>query len=270
MNATRFTLTLALLLPGAVASAVDDGRQVANAGPAQVMVLGTYHFANPGRDVMNTQAGDILSEEKQREVKAVTDALARFGPTKIMVEARDQSEVDAEYRAYVHGERELEANETDQLGYRLAKMLGHDRVYAVDLAGEFDFGKVMAYAEERDPEFIRGFQAFRQRFESHYQTLPQRHSVGDALRVMNEPGTLDELNALYPMIAEVGAGDTWVGANLVTDWHSRNIRIYANIAAHTEADDRVLVIFGSGHKATLDYMIDHAPDMKLVSPLDYL
>lgn len=238
--------------------------------PAQVMVLGTYHFANPGKDVLNTQAGDILSEEKQREVSAVVNSLATFEPTKVMIEARDQSAVDAEYQAYVAGERELQANESEQLGFRLAGRLGHERVYAVDLAGEFDFGKVLAYAEENDPAFLEFFRSFRERFESHYQTLPLRHGVGGALREMNDPDNLGELNSLYPKIAEVGAGDTWAGANLVTDWHSRNIRIYANIARLTEPGDRVLVIFGSGHKATLDYMIGHAPDMLAVEVLDYL
>lgn len=252
------------------AAAAQGAPQPEVDNPATVMVLGTYHFANPGRDVMNTRAGDILSPEKQKEVRAVVDGLVGFEPTKIMIEARDQAEVDAEYDAYREGERELEPNESEQLGYRLARRLGHERVYAVDTPGEFDFDRVMAHARENDPDFVEAFTRFRERFESHYKSLPQRHSVGRALREMNRPDSLDELNSLYPMIAEVGAGENWVGADLVADWHSRNIRIYANIARHTGPGDRVLVIYGSGHKATLDYMIGHAVEMNPASPLDYL
>lgn len=272
MRISRLIAGLAFLsLSTAIhATGTGDAPEQGSSGPARVMVLGTYHFANPGRDVMNTRAGDILSEEKQAEVEAVADALAAFRPTKVLVEARDQAEVDREYGAYRRGDRELEANESEQLGYRLAKRMNLESVQAVDLPGEFPFDEVMAYAQENDPGFVKNFKAFRQRFESHYKTLPQRHSVGEALRIMNEPVTLRELNALYPMIAEVGAGDNWVGADLVTGWHSRNIRIYTNIAAHTEPGDRVLVIYGAGHKATLDYMINHAAGMVPVSPLDFL
>ena len=54
---------------------------------AKLLILGTYHFANPGLDYVQTQAADVFSEEKQQEITAVLTTLATFKPTKIAVEA---------------------------------------------------------------------------------------------------------------------------------------------------------------------------------------
>lgn len=61
-------------------------------GPGvQVFALGVYHLANPGQDVFNADADDVLSSERQRQIEAVTDILGRFRPTKIAVEANFDS-----------------------------------------------------------------------------------------------------------------------------------------------------------------------------------
>jgi hypothetical protein len=51
-----------------------------------VLVLATYHMDNPGRDVMNVQSDDVLTEKRQREIREFVNLLKRFKPTKIAVE----------------------------------------------------------------------------------------------------------------------------------------------------------------------------------------
>lgn len=53
--------------------------------PAHVLVLGTYHFANPGLDVVKVEVADVLSATRQAEIQAVVDALARFRDRKSVV-----------------------------------------------------------------------------------------------------------------------------------------------------------------------------------------
>jgi hypothetical protein len=43
----------------------------AEAAKTQVMLLGTYHFSNPGQDLNNVKAVDILTAERQREIGRV-------------------------------------------------------------------------------------------------------------------------------------------------------------------------------------------------------
>lgn len=93
---------------------------------AQVMILGTYHMANPGADYVNPEVDDVLAAPRQAEIVAVVQALAEFRPTRIAIEAppsRDSLHY-ARYRAYRAGEYVLRRDEIDQIGYRLARMMG--------------------------------------------------------------------------------------------------------------------------------------------------
>src|SRR5229473_4439431 len=89
---------------------------------SEILVLGTYHMANPGHDIHNMQADDALSPKRQQEIAQLIEVLKRFHPTKIAIEAdvrRNRVEQDdSDYRA---GKYTLSRNETNQIGYRLAK-----------------------------------------------------------------------------------------------------------------------------------------------------
>src|SRR5215472_14130917 len=49
----------------------------------EILVLGTYHMANPGRDVYNMQADDVRSPKRQAEIGELLAVLKKFHPTKI-------------------------------------------------------------------------------------------------------------------------------------------------------------------------------------------
>lgn len=103
--------------------------------PHTIMFLGTFHFSNPGRDDFKPRVDvDVTSDRRQRELEQVLGVLARYGPTRICVEAMPdrQAELDDEYARFVAGEFDLPSNETYQIGFRLARSLGHERVYAID------------------------------------------------------------------------------------------------------------------------------------------
>ncbi len=121
-----------------------------------MLLLGTYHFANPGLDVVKTDVADVLlSPGKQAEISAIVDALGRFQPTRIAVE-------------------------------------------------------------------------------------------------------------------QTAGAASWLGADLLSKWYERNIRIFANLQRITRPGDRVLVLFGSGHAPILRELIQHDPRLRLVEPRDYL
>ena len=121
MGCRRMVPTITILL----CSAVGAWSQSACAGKPQVMVLGTYHMANPGRDVYNMQVDDARAPKRQRELAELTDVLARFQPTKIAIEADpDNKTIPAAFQDYLAGKHELSRSEIEQIGFRLAKQLG--------------------------------------------------------------------------------------------------------------------------------------------------
>ena len=104
------------------------------AEPVQVMVLGTYHFDNPGQDLNNVQAEDVRTPARQAELQAIAAALATFRPTNIMVErvARTPDLVDPYFASFTLDQLRKERDERYQIGYRLAHLIQLPRVYAID------------------------------------------------------------------------------------------------------------------------------------------
>ncbi len=99
-----------------------------------LLVLGSGHFDNSGRHVIDIKVDDVLAETRQVEINAVVEQLASFQPTHIAVEwpLKDQAALDARYRDYRQGLYQLGRAEEEQIGLRLAAKLNHARVYAVD------------------------------------------------------------------------------------------------------------------------------------------
>ncbi|MBP8119623.1 MAG: hypothetical protein KAY04_00160 [Burkholderiales bacterium] len=45
--------------------------------PAQVMIVGTWHFTNPNQDMHNIQSDDMLSIKRQKEIFAASKGLEK-------------------------------------------------------------------------------------------------------------------------------------------------------------------------------------------------
>ena len=258
----------------ALLGAAGPGEAAEETPRPQVMILGTFHFGGSTQDVLNLSMGDLTTAERQLEIEEIVDRLARFAPTKIMVELAPEHEADfnATYQSYLAGEHELTPNERQQLGMRLAKKLGHDRLYAVDHRSGMDFDRMMAAGQAAGQEkLIAGFQATMQevaRFIGEVQGPDD--TVLDALRVHNSQWAHDG-NSIYLQLALLGSTDDPAGAEVVGGWYRRNLAIYANIARAIEGpEDRVLVIYGSGHLAQLASFFDQNPDFDRVSALEVL
>lgn len=270
--AVLVSLASGLPLAAQAQESADSEAPAESLEPARVLVLGTYHFANPGLDVVKTDVADVLTARKQAEIDSVVEAISRFRPTRIAVEQRTETadRLDSLYEAYLSGQHELSRNETQQLGFRLAAMHELAGVHPIDHPGEFPFEAVMVYAQEHDPEFVSFVQEEFARIEAESNRRQRENTVGEILRLMNEPDSLAAGHGHYLRIASVGAGDSYVGAELLSRWYERNIHIHANLQRIAEPGDRVLVIVGAGHAPILRELITSDPRMMLVEATEYL
>ena len=90
----------------------------------------------------------MLSAKRQQEIGHLMKVLKQFHPTKIAVEANIVSKkVRPEYTDYLVGKCNLARDKSDQIGFRLAKNLGHRTIYPVDEEAEFPIQRVMNYAK---------------------------------------------------------------------------------------------------------------------------
>ena len=216
----------------------------------EILVLGTYHMSNPGQDIYNMRADDVQSPARQQQITQLIEVLKRFHPTKIAIEADVGSQrIGREYSDYVAGKYALSRNEIDQIGYRLARELGHRAVYPVDVDGDFPMLRVINYAKANGRK--EKFDAIGARTAARVKAQDdflRSHTVLEMLEYMNSDplvaGDVAEYFALVPF------GEPWeyAGPDLLASWYQRNIRIYHNIVTLIDSpSDRILVIYGAGH-----------------------
>lgn len=237
-----------------------------------VLVLGTYHFANPNRDYVKTNVDDHLSEKRQKEIQEVVDLLAKLKPTKIALEYPEgDGRLQSRYEAYLKGEHTLRVNEDEQIGFRLAKQLGHARIYPIDHQLDIDVGAAIGAAQESgDRRFMETFQSAMTMIQD-IQKRQATQTVRENLLDQNDPTWVDMGRDLYLQMARVRTGDKYVGADVLASWYQRNFRIFANLVRVIEKpEDRLLVIYGAGHLATLRDLVRSSPDLEFVEAGEYL
>ena len=141
-----FALTLGAVLPAV--SQQSPAEEPTAPARAEVLVLGVYHMSNPGHDIFNMQADDVLAPKRQAEIAQVIAVLKNFHPTKVAVEGEvGDDSIPKRYADYLAGKHELTRNEIEQIGFRLAKELTHKTVYPVDVEGDFPFPRIVNYAK---------------------------------------------------------------------------------------------------------------------------
>ncbi|NRB46300.1 MAG: hypothetical protein HRU41_01415 [Saprospiraceae bacterium] len=250
--------------------------QAQTAKKAKVMVLGTWHFNNPNQDMYNVKSDDVTTERRQKELEAVAEMLAKFKPTKIAIETAWQSRYDTldqkHYQAYRKGEYTLKKGEDEQIGFRLAKKLGHPQIYCIDYRLNLPFDSMMEYAQKNGQmDILQPIFGQIESFIGEFQSKLSERTMGESLKVMNDPTMLDGGHQFYVTMTRIGKGKDYPGAEVLTKWYARNINIYANLTrVSTDPEDRILVIFGSGHAAILRELIRASAEYELVEAVDYL
>ena len=240
----------------------------------QLLILGVFHFRDAGLDDHKPQHQfDVLSEQRQNELRVVLDRLADFTPTRIAVERRPEFEdrLNADYRSYLGGEFELRANEIYQIGFRLAKRLGHNRRWAIDARGhdliqDWDAwrAKIGEYGQEGlDAEWAQEFR----RFALFEDVLIDRQPLLDTLSYLNSDERVRRSHGPYVVgNAKAGRGEDYLGPDSRTRWYNRNLRIFNNIQRiDVTAADRILVIIGAGHLPILHLSAKSSPEYRFIS-----
>jgi hypothetical protein len=258
----------AALFATSAVPAAEQGRPT-----PELLILGAPHFSNPGRDIANSRVDNVLTPERQREVEAVVERLAAYRPTRVAVEwpADEQARLDRRYADYRAGRYALSANETDQIGLRLAARLGLERVDAVDWMGEppgadadYDF-PAWAAANGRGAEWDAQVRAGQARADA-LSALMRCTPVSSWLRRMNmtDYRRLDQ-RAYYDIASLGDPGANWVGS-----WYARNLRILNALRRIARQGDRIVVVYGAGHGFLLDQQARESGAFAVVDTLAWL
>jgi hypothetical protein len=244
----------------------------------KVLLVGSYHFAYYNFDAHKTEKDkqvDVFSTERQAEIEELVEYIARFKPTKIAVENHPHSNDLMEYyRAYLDGTRPLGRDEQEQIGFRLMEQFALDTIYGVDADG---LANELFNSEDTSLNTLAGsiFQEYDYRSDDpmslKYREL---YRLEDSLKLVTTMlQYFKHLNSDKMLARGYGSylvGDFKLDNNRGTDalsiyWYNRNLRIFRNLQNINDSEeDRILVIFGSGHIQILKQLFECSPEFELI------
>ena len=250
--------------------------------PTEILVIGTYHFNNPGLDVAKYKVLDIVSEKSQQQLEEISTAIANFKPTKIFTEweLKDQLTLDTLYNKYLEGnyldyvskkypKRKFYTNsEIVQLAFRTAKKSKLRKVYGIDYqATSFDFDSVMKFTDSiRLPNFKKDIMDDIKNIEKTSNALFAQNDLLKCLYYFNSQKLrASDLPWYVQKINKSDKLNTYVGAFLAAEWYRRNLYMLANIQKQTESsDNRIMVLAGASHIGVIIDLLKHDDDYKIV------
>ena len=244
----------------------------------QVMLLGTYHFANPGQDVIKQDIDDVLQPKRQAELEDLVSRLAAWNPDRIAVEqpvSRTDS-VRARYARYLAKSLAPSRNEVVQIGFRLASRLGHNSVYPIDDDSYLDLNDSLRAVVQRRPEFTRmrdSINTVLQNDAAATNAWMRTTTLREHLLRLNSDEALHRGNSLgmFGGYLAAGEGQNYGGPQFLAQWYARNFNMAHNLTRMLSPDvKRILVVVGSGHVMPLRSLLDEAPQFCPVSPLSIL
>lgn len=242
-----------------------------------LVVLGTYRMEIAGNNITNTNTADVSVPERQKQIVALVERLKRFKPTKIAIECAiaDDTRTNYAYNQYLSGGYMLSKNETNQIGFRLAEQLNHEKVYCVD-SGDLPSELLSNYRRNasRDAGVVRFLRTFYQNLKKGMDAEQEKLfalPVTDQLVLLNQHARVEKEHQRYFDLMRVMREKEYVGVNFLSWWYGKNMKILTNIIRITDSpNDRVLVIYGAEHNKLLTQFAKESAFYNVESPLKYL
>ena len=246
-------------------------------GEVEVMLLGTYHFEGSANDAVQTPAADILGERRQAELDELVTRLARWAPQQIAVELplSFADSTTARYQRYAAAGTTRSRNEVAQIGFRLARRLGHATVHPIDQQMPLGNDSIEALYARR-PEFRQRSDSLTKVLQTQTDSIAiwqRKTSLIEHLRAANSDEGLQGGNsfAMFGIMLAAGEGANRGGPQLLARWYERNIIMAHNLTRVLRPETRrALVVVGSGHVPAVRNILHESPDFCPVSPLPYL
>ena len=243
----------------------------------EILLLGTFHFME--------SSIDFYSDEIQNELNLLAKKLLSFHPDAIAVEAAAHAQkcIDEAYIIFdledlqdrnkmqnpALGEINMFGqtcpitydNEALQIGFRLGKMAGHSKVYAID----DDTIINMEVLKTPSPSLEKAKNALNADINWHIND-----TIIDMYKYYNSEEWPKRHHSIYIQANAIRLDNTYAGAEMVAKWYERNLKIFSNIQRLAAKYQRIFIIFGAGHLQILRDLINADSNLKLVDIDSYL
>lgn len=277
MKSIAKLITLSFLVLLSITSCITETTYIKPIDEKQteILLVGTFHFDNPGADVVKTKTFDIHSRAAQDDLKELAQKIADFKPTKIFVEwpYKQQSQLDSIY-AQFKSDNIYKSDEIYQLAFRAAKLNPATQIVAIDYNNtDFPFGKLMNSIQKNKQTDIENYisEMIKKQEKETNDKIDNKVSLKEMLLDNNTQKERNEMNEFYDKVLTVGDNDDFIGAYLTSEWMRRNLYMWSLLKKNTSKnDERVMVLLGSSHIAMIERYIDASHNWKTVELKDIL
>ncbi|MFA0813837.1 DUF5694 domain-containing protein [Microbulbifer epialgicus] len=273
----KITANLSILIALAISSSIsaqespEEPLEVKM--PAKVMMFGVFHFSNPGLDLIKSSQINVLNNESQRYLKTLTSELGKQKPTHLLAECEpsEQDLINVKYKNYIDGKHELSSNETEQLGFRIAKAAELPNIICYDDQQIHNRQwTTRAYIEAADPDRYKEHTKFLKEYKKNTDEEQKYLSLRELLKLTNDVEYDKKNMNLSIRINDIKAGNIYLGAEGNSSWWHRNFRMYANIQKVAQPGTKVIVIGGQGHTAIMKILLNSDLQRKIWDVNGYL
>lgn len=278
--------TLLMLLAGISSfTCLSQSNSALPAKKIKVYLLGTFHFAQ------TDDSYNVLDEKHQRSIERLSKTIATLGPDKVFVERQPeyefQNKYDSLYKAYLKLTRPLKTrNELFQVGFRVAKMLGHPKVYQCDNPGLYGkyYHQALEYAKKHNQMgFINATAKgtiMREDDRVDEDSVMQNSTLFEYIQWINSEAVMTTSHASYvandPLVGSkdyynYDDDNTLIGAEITADWYRRNIMIYTKMINQLSFDeDAIFLIMGADHIPILKHLFQSNPNFEVADSMGWL
>lgn len=236
----------------------------------QILLIGTFHFENPGLDVAKVSTFNVMTDKSQKELVNIANKIVKFGPDKIFVERNymKQDKLDKFYAKNTDSLLSKNADEIVQIALRSAKKMGHKKLFAIDYnQTSFPYDSLLKGMKGANQiDLLKSNELQMTNYEKSQNEKISKYNLTDLLLDLNSKESIkNDLEWYIGTANRAGAIDNFVGAYLVSEWYRRNLYMYSLVQKLTEAkDDKIMILLGAGHVAIIREFIKNDPNFEIV------
>lgn len=229
----------------------------------EILLVGTIHLGYTP-DV-NTLSENDTDKYSDIHFEQLTNDLAKFKADQVFVEYpfELQKQLNDVYRSNDVNEG-FKENEIYQIGFRLAKKLGHKKIYAVDWNEQPEQSINLELVAEGKSKIE--YEEIMERIEIVINKLSSIIQQGDIIKLYKyinsqEYTTNDHKVYVDLMQLEDEMAFEWVSKY----WYYRNLRIVQNIKRSIKSEaKRAVILYGAGHNYLIKQQLEDDPSIKVI------
>ncbi|WP_306350093.1 DUF5694 domain-containing protein [Flavobacterium sp. '19STA2R22 D10 B1'] len=239
-----------------------------------VVLIGTYHFNNPGSDEAKVKERNILSQENQEALERITNKLIKkYKPSKVFVESdfAKKKSLNEMFNLYkndkpfynidaldAYYKRFYTENEIFQLGFRLANRAKNDSIYPIDYDKvPIRFNLIKSKLEANSTFNYSDYNVEIAKLGTFFNDCLSKNTLENVYKCLNSEEQYQLNKGLYiSFLNRINKDPDFFGSDLVSAWYKRNLIMYANIQNQvTTTDKNIIIIVGAGHAAMMEDFI---------------